>query len=121
MQLGNWIPISKYFAKSLPSDRPFTELEAVYCLQLDYDAQKQVTIKGYSELWKWSRGKVTRFLDSLGIIIAYTYRDKNLKKQKGKLYIDPSKNTVSSTVRKTDIKRTLNGHKRLIDSRWLQK
>jgi hypothetical protein len=69
MKNGKWVPISKEFLKALPKDRAYTELEAAYCLQLDYDQNREVTVAGYSALWRWSRGKVLRFFKAMCITI----------------------------------------------------
>jgi hypothetical protein len=108
MQLGNWIPLDKSFVRDLPKDRTFTELEAAYSLQLDYDNNKQVTLQGYASLWRWSIGKVKRFLERLGASIEYAENTHKLKNQNGNIMIH-----------KPEIKREYNGNKRLIDSKWL--
>jgi hypothetical protein len=108
MQLGNWIPMSKGFLKDLPIDRPYTELEAAYSLQCDYDNTELVTIELYSKLWRWSRGKVTRFINGLGCSIEYLENSGKLRNQRGHI-----------VIHKPDINRTYNGHKRLINSKWL--
>ena len=71
MKNGHWIPISKGFLKALPHDREYTELEAAYSLQIDYDCKNEITVAGYSDLWRWSRGKVYRFLERMNVEIKY--------------------------------------------------
>jgi len=68
---GGWVPLWKGLSRYFPTGRPYTELEAVFSLALDYDAGNTVTVAGYAALWGWSRGKVARFLDRAGIAIAY--------------------------------------------------
>lgn len=62
---GGWMPISRNLAQYLPNDRPFTELEAMYSLQLDYTNGRKASISGYSKLWCWSRKRVKTFLDKV--------------------------------------------------------
>ena len=109
MKNGNWIPISKNFINDLPKDRPYTKLEAAYCLQLDYDNNNKVTVSGYSDLWQWSRKKVYLFLDQMGIEITYPEITKKIKNQRGHI-----------GLHKRDIKGTYKGHIRLIDFSTLQ-
>ncbi len=59
------MPISRYVAEFLPTDRPFTELEALYSVQLDYCNGKRASVSGYSKRWGWSRKKVDSFLFSI--------------------------------------------------------
>ena len=42
MEDGNWVPISKGFKKALPKGRKFTELEAMFSLQCDYDHSNEL-------------------------------------------------------------------------------
>lgn len=68
---GNWVPISKTLVAELPHNelRPYTKLEAMYSLTVDYDAGKPVTVRGYAALWRWEKNKVKRFLDEIGVAI----------------------------------------------------
>jgi hypothetical protein len=56
--------ISRHLAKFLPKDRPYTELEAMYSLQLDYWEGNDASVAGYAEMWTWSRTKVRTFLSN---------------------------------------------------------
>jgi len=85
MKGGGWVPISKFYTGELPHDRAYTRLEAAYCLQLDYDAGKLVTVAGYAALWQWSRKKVNKFLSDLGIVITYLENTKKRQNQKGQI------------------------------------
>lgn len=109
MKNGGWVPISKALARFLPKDRPFTRLEAAYSLQLDYDSGRQVTLSGYADLWKWSKGKVIRFFRDIGIQIQYPDSTGRKQNQRGLIMIQ-----------KTDRKPTDNELMRLIDSRHLE-
>lgn len=84
--MGNgWVPIFKGFRKLLPLDRPYTKLEAAFCLQLDFDEGKEVSVTGYSTLWQWSKDKVRKFLDDIGVEIIYPESTKNKQNQRGKI------------------------------------
>jgi len=109
MDNGYWVPISKAFADSLPRTRKFTELEAVYSLQLDFDNDTPVTISGCSGRWGWSRDKVRKFLADIWVEIEYDKDTKSFKKQKGKI-----KKTLNQ--QQIDIKPALKKHKRFIDN-----
>ncbi len=100
MKLGNWVPMSKGFAYALPSNRPFTDLEAMYSMQMDADNQKPFTVLGAANRWQWSRGKVGRFVKKMGAEIRRT----------------PGEHP---TVHKADTKRTLGGHPRFIKNSYL--
>lgn len=103
------MPISKAFIRELPLDRPYTELEAAISLQVDFDNEKDVTVAGYSSLWRWSRGKVTRFLNRMGVFIQYTANTSSKQNQRGQIMIQI-----------TDRSRTESGQIRLIDNKHLQ-
>ena len=63
MKNGNWVPLDKALVHFLPKDRPYTTLEAMYCLSVDVDNGNEGSINGYASLWGWSRNKVRRFLE----------------------------------------------------------
>ena len=109
MKNGNWIPISRFFTKHLPRDRPYTKLEAAYCLQLDYAAVKPVTISGYAKLWQWSIGKVYRFFEEMNVKIKYPEDTKNIQNQNG---------MITNMI--TERNRNDNGMIRLIENSYLQ-
>lgn len=109
MKAGNWIPISKAFVRYLPKDRAYTELEAAYSLQVDYDQGNSVTVMGYADLWRWSRGKVTRFLINLGVKFQYSESTGKRQNQRGQI-----------VIQMTDRKRTDCEQIRLIDSKDLR-
>jgi len=105
---GGWIPISKALVRDLPRDRPFTRLEAMFSLTLDYDKQNLVTVRGYAVLWQWSRGKVERFLEEIGVAIGYPEETRKKQNQGGPLVIPhPSQG------------RATGGQIKMIDSRCL--
>lgn len=109
MRGGGWIPIIKALRRSLPHDRPYTELEAMYSISLDYDEGNTVTIKGYAVLWQWSRGKVGRFLKEIGVLIEYPSKTSEKQNQRGQIVIQmPS--TLQADRRQI----------RIIDSRCLE-
>ena len=85
MRLGGWVPISKDFLKELPKDRPYTTLEAAFSLQVDYDKGRDVSIKGCSEQWQWSRKRVRNFLNRMGIEIIYPENTKIKQNQRGQI------------------------------------
>jgi len=121
MKNGNWIPISKNFINTLPKDRPYTKLEAAYCLQLDYDNNNKVTVSGYSDLWQWSRKKVSLFFDKMGIEIIYPEATQKIKNQRGYIkLLSSGYDEGHITLHKRDIKGTYKGHIRLIDFSTLQ-
>jgi hypothetical protein len=107
MKSGGWVPISKAFVKSLPKDRPYTELEAAYSMQIDYDKNKAVTVTGYSHLWQWGTQRVYRFLKRMGITIEYPADTTTTQRQRGSLKI-----AVCNQYE--------NGMIRLIDNRGLE-
>ncbi|MBC8180363.1 conserved phage C-terminal domain-containing protein [candidate division KSB1 bacterium] len=109
MKLGNWIPISKGFLFFLPRDRPYTKLEAAFSLQIDYDQGNKVTVTGYSQLWRWSVGKVYRFLREMGVQIKYDFDTKKKQNQNGMIV-----NMI------TERKRNESGMIRLIDNKDLE-
>lgn len=104
----NWVPISKGFVDSLPKTRKFTELEAMYSLQVDYNNENTITVSGCSSRWGWSRSKVRKFFLDNDIEIVYDKDISNFKKQRGFI-----KRTLKEQQK--DIKRTTKGHKTFID------
>jgi hypothetical protein len=66
MKQGNWVKIDKGAVKTLGNlDRPYSVVEALLSHTVDVDCGNEWTINGYSKMWKWSRGKVRRFINSL--------------------------------------------------------
>ena len=87
MKNGNWVPISKALARELPSDRPFSKVEAAFALQIDFDNNREVTITGYAKQWNWGRKKVSNFFNELGISINYATSTSIQQNQKGQIRI----------------------------------
>jgi len=65
MKRGDWIPVDKRLINLLPKDRKYSYIEAMISFSTDIDNKKRWTVKGYAELWKWSRNKVRRFTRTL--------------------------------------------------------
>src|SRR3974390_2783359 len=66
MKKGHWMPIDVRVASLLYNmKRPFTEVEALLSLSADINNKKKGTINGYAALWRWSRCKVRRFINTL--------------------------------------------------------
>jgi hypothetical protein len=59
---GNWVPLHKAGVKALPHDRPYSEVEAMFSLSVDLDNGRRQSVRSYARIWRWSRGKVERFL-----------------------------------------------------------
>ena len=87
MNDGNWIPLSKWAAKHLPKDRPYSKLEALVSIQIDYDNGNSATISGYAALWQWSRKKVRLFFDAIDVEITYPENTKKKQNQKGQIRV----------------------------------
>lgn len=109
MKLGNWIPMDKGLLRYLPHNRPFTELEAAFSLQVDYDQGAAVSIAGYSSQWQWSRGKVYRFFKQLGVELEYPDSTSKKQNQRGQIVIQITSRSA-----------TKHGQIRLIDSKYLE-
>lgn len=80
-----WIPLDKNFKKLLPKNRPYTKLEAAFCLQSDANDNNSVSIAGYAKLWDWGIKKVRLFLEKMGVTIIYPSDTKQIQNQKGYL------------------------------------
>ena len=87
MKFGNWIPMSKAFVKELPTDRPFSKVEAAFSLQVDFDKGNAVTVAGYAKRWNWSRKKVSTFLEEIGISIEYPENTAKKQNQQGQIRV----------------------------------
>lgn len=109
MQKGNWIPIDKALVRLLPKGRVFSEPEAAISLTFDYDCGNLVTGAGYASRWGWSRKRVKKFMESMGVEIVYPENTKSKRNQKGHI-----------ALHKRNIKGTYKEHKRLVDSKWLE-
>ena len=64
MDEGNWVPMHKAGVAKLPHDRPYSEVEAMFSLSVDRDNGREHSVRSYARMWRWSRGKVERFLKS---------------------------------------------------------
>lgn len=69
----------------LPHGREYTELEAAFSLQVDASVKNEVSISGYADLWGWSRGRVTRFLNRCGVTILYPEDTSKKQNQRGQI------------------------------------
>lgn len=82
----------------------------MFSLSLDYDQGNTVTVRGYADQWRWSRGKVERFFCEIGVEITYPQNTTDLRNQRGHIMMpNPSQ------------KRTNNGQIKAIDSKWLSR
>ena len=120
MKKGYWIPISKGFLKALPHDRAYTELEAAYSLQIDFDKNQDVTVTGYCNLWRWSKSKVYSFLDRMNVKISYPEDTAKKRNQNGQITVNTADLRQSNKSLKTDLKQSNNGLIRLIDNNSLE-
>jgi hypothetical protein len=116
MKFGGWVPISKACVVDLPKDRPYTKIEAIYCMQVDYDSSNNATISGYAALWQWPRRQVRNLLKELGVEIKYPEDTSKKRNQRGHISMQKSGH---KSGHKADIKTGKGGHKRLIDSKYL--
>lgn len=85
MRHGNWIPLDKNLVEKLPTDRQFTELEAMFSLNYNYDCGVTVSIAGLASRWKWNRKRVRRFLEQVGVEISYRHDTSKRQNQKGQI------------------------------------
>jgi|GEM_PF-3914123 len=69
--MTRWVPLDKGLLRELPKDRPYSKVEAMFCISCDYDNGKPVTLRGYASLWRWSTGRVERFLKEISVHIEY--------------------------------------------------
>ncbi len=99
----------KAATKLLPNDRAYTEVEALFCLALDHNNGKAVTMEGYSKLWGWTRKKTRLFLPRVGLEIMYPEDTKEVRKQRGIL-----------SLKMGPLKGHKRGHITFIDYRHLQ-
>jgi hypothetical protein len=66
MDKGNWIPVDRNIIQLLPTDRPYTYVEAYISLREDLENDNPKGLRDYARLWKWSRGKVENFFKKMG-------------------------------------------------------
>jgi hypothetical protein len=116
MKHGKWVPIDSGMAKYLPKDRPYSFIEAMYCLQLNYNKGTAVTVAGLSKSWGWSRNKVSRFLVKVSVEVIYPAGTENKRNKRGKLVFQEW--TYNEQIE--DIISANNGHNRLINNKWLE-
>lgn len=69
--MSGWVPLDKALIRELPKDRPYTRLEAMFSLTCNHDNGETATLRGYASLWRWSTGKVERFLREIGVRLEY--------------------------------------------------
>lgn len=105
-----FIPFPKAFVKYLPkiADRPYSKIEAAFCLMVDYDDQNEVTISGYAKLWQWNKKTVSKFISDHGARIVYLKDTLNYRNQKGLI-----------SILKRDLKGTKKGLTMFIDNKDL--
>ena len=91
-------------------------MEAAYSIQLDYDAGNEVTIAGYAALWRWSRDKVRRFFEAMGVMITYPEETARWQNQRGKIVLEKKQIALQITDRSGQKNRQI----RLIDNKDLE-
>ena len=81
----SWLPAPKKIIREILSDavRPLSKPLAYLAVALDADDRKWVTVTGYATQWGWSRGKVSRYLDALGVSICYPESTFTRQNQRG--------------------------------------
>jgi hypothetical protein len=109
MKSGGWVPLDKTLVKDLPKDRPYTKVEAIFSIQVDYDNNKSATISGYADLWGWTRRRVRNLLKELGVQIIYPEDTRKKQNQSGQI-----------AIQITDRSERKSGQIRLINSKGLQ-
>ena len=87
MKDGNWIPVSKALVKKLPKDRPFSEVEAAFSLQVAHDCNQEISVAGLASRWMWSRRRTKGFIEEMGATVAYQKDTSNLQNQRGQILI----------------------------------
>jgi hypothetical protein len=97
-----WVPMAKQLAKLFPTDRPFTEIEAVFSLQLDHNNDKDVTVLGYAKRWRWSRDRVSSFLRKCGLRVVYPENTRLVQKQLGRLQPAADQTAENSQIKFID-------------------
>ena len=65
----SWVPLDARATRHLPQNRQYTELEALFAIQLDYCQGSPATVAGYATQWRWSRDRVRTWLTALGLQI----------------------------------------------------
>jgi len=90
MKQGNWVPLDKRLVSFLPKiadSRPYTRLEAMFSLSVDYDNISDVSVSGYARMWKWNRKTVSRFFKEISVVIVYPDSTSDKQNQKGQIGI----------------------------------
>jgi len=62
MDQGGWVPIDKTLVFYLPTNREYSEVEAMFVLQVDFDKGVEKSERHYSQQWGWGRTRVRNFL-----------------------------------------------------------
>ena len=98
INLVNFLP--KYEA------RQYTKLEAMFSIQLDSFRGNKISVAFYARVWKWSRKKVSKFIDDLGVEILYESPTSKKQNQKGQigLQIRDRSGTDQGQIRFIDLK-----------------
>jgi hypothetical protein len=84
-----FVPLDINLTKFLPKyeSRAYTKLEAMYSVSIDYFKNNPVSCAGYSRLWKWSRKKVNKFMNDIGVEIFYESSTKEKQNQRGQIRV----------------------------------
>ncbi len=61
----SWVAIDKKLAETFREiRREFSKIEAMYSLSLDENCGKKRSLRAYSRMWGWSKGRVKRFIEN---------------------------------------------------------
>lgn len=106
MKQGNWVPLDKGLIKTLPKNRSYSYIEAMFSYSVDRDNNRDGSINGYSVLWGWSRNKVRKFINELRTVKGHLADSKGTYKGHPIRFINNNLEAVE------DKKRTVKGQLR---------
>ncbi|MBN1225004.1 MAG: hypothetical protein JXB23_17280 [Candidatus Aminicenantes bacterium] len=81
----SWVPVHSGLSRFFPTDRPFSEIEAVFSLQLNLYQGKAVSVVGLSKSWRWTRKRTRLFLERIGAMVDYPDRTSKKQNQRGQI------------------------------------
>jgi hypothetical protein len=80
-----WVPLNTGLASRFPVDRPFSEIEAAFSLQLNLLRKNNVSVTGLAKSWGWTRKRTTLFLERIGAVIEYPDQTAKKQNQRGQI------------------------------------
>lgn len=96
-----WAPVDFAALAWLPKPgaRPYTQVEALFALQVDFWHRRSASLRGYEKQWGWGRRRVAEFLGQVGVeIVGQVGQRPGQLQPRGRHHNDTTNDTANDTA-----------------------